>query len=134
MSFYNMLFGKNPLSEIMLKLLDLKEEDCGRFRDAYLTEEGNIIVYTRNGGNNRECWDGGDNCNCPGCIITNKLPKHPNYIRDYDDEFDSTYAYIEFSIPENYKDKVAFLQTGDADLVGEKFKKYIDCLKEVKNE
>ena len=31
------------------------------------------------------------------------MKRHPNYICDYDDEYDNTYAYIEFSVPDKYK-------------------------------
>ena len=134
MSLYNMLFGKNPFSVVLLKMLNLTEDDCGRFRDAFINENGNIVVCTRNGGGNRECWDwaeeyGGDSCNCPGCVITNLLPEHPNYIKDYDDDFDCTYAYIEFSVPDVYKELIEALRSGKEDtLVGEKFKALIDRL------
>lgn len=110
MSFYNMLFGKNPMSSILLKMLDLTEASVGRFRDAYLNEDGTrIIILTRNGGGNRGHWEDDDapegpDCHCPGCVMEYDMPKHPNYITDYDDDFDRTYAYIEFSIPEKFKE------------------------------
>jgi len=99
-------------------MLELSLADVGRFRDAYLNEDGTkIVVYTRNGGGNREHYDdeceAGENCNCTGCIITYQLPKHPNYICDYDDDFDCTYAYVEFSVPEKYKEMAKGLATGE---------------------
>lgn len=132
MSLYNMLFGCNPLTPILLYILDIDQPDgkwkSGRFRDIYLNEDGTkIILFTRNGGGNRSCWrmESGElsvPCYeietkpenlCPGCIITYHLPKHPNYICDYDDEFDSTYAYIEFSVPEKWKELCKQLATGE---------------------
>jgi hypothetical protein len=66
----------------------------GRYRDIYLDETGEkIILRTRNGGGNRPYY----------FWVFENLKYHPNYIRDYDDEFDSTYAYIEFSIPARHK-------------------------------
>ncbi len=134
-----MMFGKNPVSDVLLKLINLTEGDCGRFRDVSLNGEGNIVVYTRNGGGNRDCWnwddsDHSDNksCGCPGCVITHKLPDHPNYIRDYDDDFDCTYAYIEFSPPEEFME--LFKELGkDPELVGEKFNKLIANYKQFKS-
>ena len=129
MSLYNMLFGKNPMSNILLRILNLTENDCGRFRDAYI-EKDKIVIYTRNGGGNRDHWDflyeeydEGEDCPCPGCIIEYKLPEHPNYITDYDDDFDCTYAYIEFSIPDKYKDfiKIVVENQLPVETVNEKF-------------
>ena len=105
---YNMIFGVNPASDFLLALLDLTRNDVGRFRDAYVTEDGKeIAVYTRNGGGNRECYsedaareaeEGG--CSCTGCIITDLLPAHPLYVRDEDDDFDCTYATVYFRVPD----------------------------------
>ncbi len=141
MSLYNMMFGKSPLSDVLLKLINLTQDDCGRFRDVSLTEEGNIIVYTRNGGGNRDCWDwenqgysGSKDCDCPGCVITHKLPDHPNYIRDYDDDFDCTYAYIEFNPPEEFRELFKELGSGKKpELVGEKFNSLIENYKQFKS-
>lgn len=148
--------------------LGLKASDVGRFRDCYLTDKGEIAVYTRNGGGNRErCWHADDpkwadegcggeayqaetdeivhmtvaegeasgykqawtqlgsetqpfrtgkhvmetrhtcghpeseKCVCPACTINYRMPKHPHYLRDEDDDFDSTYATIYFKVPDN---------------------------------
>lgn len=76
----------------------------GRFRDIYLNGDGTkIILYTRNGGGNRDAY----------YYIFDVLREHPNYISDYDDEFDCTYAYLEFSIPEKAKRLCKSLATGD---------------------
>lgn len=128
MSMYNMLFGFSSLAPILLEVLGIDRkidnppeipkgtfndwgypiegkiqpyiDECikkeywvsGRSRDIYLKDE-KIILYTRNGGGNRKCY----------WYIFDILEKHPNYLCDYDDDFDCTYAYIEFSIPEDYK-------------------------------
>ena len=142
MSLYNMLFGTNEIAPVLLFLLDIDQPDekwsSGRFRDIYLNEDGTrIILYTRNGGGNRDHWsfthakyrEGGD-CPCPGCIISYKLPRHPNYIRDYDDSFDSTYAYVEFGVPEQFKEIAESLVTGKKpESIHEKFSTYIERLK-----
>jgi hypothetical protein len=136
MSLYSTLHGKNELSPILLAVLNIDQPDSkwksGRFRDIYLNEDGTkIILYTRNGGGNREhYYDGigeepeGKECHCTGCIITNDLPKHPNYIRDWDDDFDCTYAYIEFSVPKEHEELCKSLATGKKpETISEKFEK-----------
>ena len=136
---YNLLFGQNRIALILLSILNLSTVDVGRFRDAYL-KDGKIIVYTRNGGGNREHWDcefeeyePGPDCPCPGCKISYVLPKHPNYVCDYDDGFDSTYAYVEFSVPEEYCGLVKVLEENQTDY--EKFSAAIEKLKkELKND
>ena len=117
MSMYNLLFGQNEHSELILAMLHLTKEDVGRFRDVFINN-GEIAIYTRNGGGNREHWDfspgasAGEECHCPGCIITYRLPKHPNYLRDKDDNFDFTYATIYFSIPEPMRELADKLESG----------------------
>lgn len=132
MTMYNMMFGQNPLSEIILASLGLTKRDVGRFRDCYVAE-GKIVVYTRNGGGNRECWnqdkDDGE-CNCPGCTINFKLPKHPFYISDEDDEFDSTYASIYFKFPEEYAAGLAALDSGET---WDPDKRWLDLIEKIKN-
>lgn len=39
-------------------------------------------------------------CSCVGCLIEHRLPQHPGYLFDQDDDFDSTYATIYFAVPE----------------------------------
>jgi hypothetical protein len=50
---------------------------------------------------------GSDECACPGCTITYRLPELEGYIRDEDDDFDSTYATIYFRPPEEYREVLA---------------------------
>ena len=137
---YNMLFGVNPAFPILLKALNLiyhgktlnikGKYDPGRFRDIYLSGEGDkILLYTRNGGGNRDCWeeDGCPNFDSntgkylangrlidsrdigkpenhdPSCLVYVNwhLQQHPLYITDYDDDFDCTYATFEFRVPDS---------------------------------
>lgn len=108
MSLYNMLHGVNPASGMLLEWLDIDQEDgnysSGRFRDIYLDEKGvKIILYTRNGGGNREEYQ----------ELIDHLATHPEYLSDYDDDFDCTYAYIEFSVPKEVKRLAKMLATGE---------------------
>lgn len=124
MSMYSIMHGKNPDADILLTILDFDQPEgqwpTGRFRDIYPNADGSeIILYTRNGGGNREHRDNrvgiieGEECLCTACIINHHLPKHPNYLRDWDDDFDSTYAYVAFSVPKEYQDIVKGLSTGE---------------------
>ena len=121
MGLYNMLFGVNPAFPILLSSLNLSyhgeklqidgDYSPGRFRNIFLETDGSkVVLYTRNGGGNRDCWDAGEECETAtkpeehnhGCVayINWKLTQHPLYIRDYDDDFDCTYASFEFNLPE----------------------------------
>ena len=98
MSLYNALFGRNPASRLLLAMLNLTEGDVGRFRDCYLkrdeeTKELCIVVYTRNGGGNRDDYE----------AVTEALQAHPAYLSDADDDFDCTYASYFFKVPEAFK-------------------------------
>lgn len=89
MSFYSMLFGKNPDSEALLNLLGKTQADFGRYRDVFV-ENGYIVVHTRNGGGNREDYED----------VFEEMSMHPWYSHDQDDDFDCTYANIYFKVPE----------------------------------
>lgn len=72
----------------------LGNPDVGRFRDAWV-EKGDdgepvIAIYTRNGGGNREDYED----------VIDGLQGHPLYLRDADDDFDSTYATFYFRTPD----------------------------------
>lgn len=105
MSLYNMLFGTSPLAGITLTALNLTPDNIPRFRDAYYDADKNcLVIYTRTGGGNREYYDEpglyyGEEKTGP---FNSDLVAHPEYIEDYDDDFDSTYAYFRFFIPEAF--------------------------------
>ena len=58
MSLYNLLFGFNPACVTILPMLGRKQEAYPRFRDWFVTDDNNIAIYTRVGGNNRDCGFG----------------------------------------------------------------------------
>jgi hypothetical protein len=123
MSLYNGLFGKNPLNKVLLKMLGLKKEDFGRFRDCYY-EDGAICVYARIGGGNRPDYK----------YVFDFVKKHKNYSCNSDDAFDCTYASIYFNLPEEFKkfkddlDKVTIGQATPSD----KFQEFINKMSEEK--
>ena len=58
-----------------------------RFRGCWLSEDKKrIVVYTRCGGNNRNQGMGDED-----------LLKDPNFVKTYDDSYDSTYGCYEFT-------------------------------------
>lgn len=144
MSMYNMLHGVNPTAGLLLHFLNIDQENkewhSGRFRDIYANAEGTeIILYTRNGGGNREHWSdekqAGPECGCTGCTIEYHLRNHPNYLRDWDDDFDCTYAYIAFSVPAEFVGPVTILATGkEPETIHEKFLKSMEELKGMSKE
>ena len=94
MSLYNYLFGVNENADVLLGVIGFTMEDFGRFRDIFLNPEGTAItVLTRLGGDNRKEYK---------TYISNAR-NNDLYIKDYDDDYDSTYAYFEFGIPEKYQ-------------------------------
>jgi hypothetical protein len=115
MSMYNLLFGANPMSDVLLASIGRTKGDFGRFRDCFVAN-GRIAVYTRNGGGNRDHWDDdtgeGESCDCPGCIITYRAKTWPFYSHDRDDDFDNTYATIYFTFPPEYAEGLAAHDSG----------------------
>lgn len=122
MSLFNMLHGFNPLAGVFLNMLGLEPNDCGRFRDAYLwKDEGGlrIHVYTRNGGGNRDEYR----------PVFEKLRQHHLYERDFDDDFDSTYATIVFHLPQKAKTIKGLDILAEEKLPKDKFKDTLAALK-----
>lgn len=87
-----MMFGVNPAAFLVLPMLGRHASEYPRFRDCFLNEEKQIVVLTRVGGGNRNCGYGEE-----------ELYKDPNFVKTYDDEFDSTYGYYVFNVPEEWK-------------------------------
>ena len=114
--FYNMINGYNPACVLVMPMLGRKQEDYPRFRDCFVTEDENIAIFTRAGGNNRNCGLGEE-----------ELYKDPNYIRTYDDDFDNTYATYEFRVPEKWKKDFDLIIAGNLNEVSDE---YVACLRE----
>lgn len=122
MTMYNLIFGESANADQLLTVLGLSRDDFYRYRDCYLTENGEITVYTRGGGNNREClcserflgefytknFPEHQRCeeveghlHYPGCVAIchGQNRNHPCYVCDADDDFDETYATFYFRVP-----------------------------------
>jgi len=129
-----MLFGVNQATPILLKIIGVEFQEIPRFRDCYIDGD-KIVIYTRTGGGNRECYadkDENGNIDHSECYHTlnDALAEKPNYIIDYNDDYDSTYAYFEFKPLEQYKEIFEALKTGNKpEKVSEKFLKLIKELR-----
>ncbi len=112
MSFYNMLFGENQSSELLLKILGITENDIPRYRDIYWNGK-HIVIYTRTGGGNREFYENeeskilnygeeyGKDYNGP---YNDDLRKIDGFICDFNDDYDCTYASFLYEVPKKYLD------------------------------
>ena len=77
---------------------------------------GNIAIYTRVGGGNRECGYGEE-----------ELYKDENFITTYDDEYDNTYGTYEFRVPKKWEADFKAIIGGRPNEVS---KEYIQYLKD----
>lgn len=113
MSLYNICNGVNPAVFFILPMLGEKHpDDYPRFRDCFLRGDNNEIhVYTRVGGGNKNCGYGEE-----------ELRKHPNYLREFDDEYDCTYATYVFSVPDEFKSDLDLIISGKIKEISEKYK------------
>ena len=107
---------------LLQEAVDTNYFPTGRFRDIYFERDsdgkGKVVLDTRNGGGNRDAYE----------YVFELLSKHPLYITDYDDDFDSTYAYIEFQAPQNVVEFFEDVEANEFDRVGERFKKEIEAI------
>lgn len=97
---YNAIFGMNPATVLVAPMLteERPERYFPRFRDCYV-EDGRIVVYTRVGGGNRF-----ENHGDPDYDFgESKLYELPTFIETYDDDFDSTYGYYVFGVPDEWE-------------------------------
>lgn len=132
MSLYGLLFGENDNANDLQDIIKLENYNVGRYRDIYLrdyTPNSNechysrlspgryIVLLTRNGGGNREDYE----------ESINSLQSHPNYITDWDCDWDCTYAEFVFSIPSAFKDTLRDKKT--AKDRGEAFDDVINAIK-----
>jgi hypothetical protein len=124
MSLYNILFGTNPMSDILLKCLGLTKGEVPRFRDCFL-QDNEIVIHTRTGGDNREEYS----------KENDKLCEIKNYLRDEDDEFDCTYANFYYSFPQEYAEDLQAISEENQDYApSEKWKMLFNAMSDKKND
>ena len=116
---YNMVFGQNQASDAILATLGLKKGDFGRFRDVWV-KDGEICVYTRCGGGNREDYED----------VFDDISKHPNFICDEDDDFGYTYCTFYFTFPERYKDTLQIINDQSIPSGDERWGKFLTDLEQ----
>ena len=93
MSLYKRLFGENEEAPAILGFAGLTRGMFMRYRDCFLNPDGTVVtVITRIGGGNRNEYR----------QAHINIKRHPNYIRDYDDDFDDTYCYFEFKVDDKF--------------------------------
>lgn len=112
MSLYNMINGVNPATFLILPMLGKHPSEYPRFRDCWAGKTSKneevdkfgipvihndpktkiISIYTRVGGNNREDHQ----------EEIDELRAMPEYVGDFDDDFDNTFATFEFNVPEKW--------------------------------
>ena len=106
---YNMLFGQHANADQLLALLGLTPNDIPRYRSCYWDGE-HIVIHTRTGGGNRDYYESEESCRdyypeyfteseSPSGPWNEDLRAVPGYIRDQDDDFDSTYADFFYAPP-----------------------------------
>lgn len=118
MSLYNMLFGTNNAAPVLLAALGVTAGDVPRFRDCFISGD-EIVIHTRTGGGNREAYEEENDALCA----------HPCYLRDEDDDFDSTYANFYFKFPEEYAaDLKALAEQSDSHTPSEKWQALFSAL------
>lgn len=90
MSMMMALVGRTPGAAMLLAAAGLDPQRCGRLRDCFLNSDLQVVVFTRNGGGNRPDYE----------EATEYFRSQPGFVRDYDDDFDSTYAYYVLKMDE----------------------------------
>src|SRR5574344_2958904 len=114
MSLYNMIMGVNPAAFYILPMLGKHPDEYPRFRDCFITEGGNIAVYTRVCGGNRNEGYGEE-----------ELYKMEGFLCTYDDDYDNTYATYEFAVPEKWKSDFDKIVNGKIAEVSDAYKEEI---------
>ena len=118
MSLYNMVNGVNPATFFFLPMLGKHPDEYPRFRDCFLADEehpeynDHIHVYTRTGGGNREEYE----------EENSSMMAMPDYVTNFDDSFDCTYASWAFKVPEKWKEDYEALMRKDFGAVSEAYK------------
>ena len=120
MSLYNMVNGVQPATFFVLPMLGKHPDEYPRFRDCFVGKmfsdnetdqfgipkhkhgkEMLISVYTRVGGGNREDYKD----------EIEKLREMPEYVEDFDNDFDNTFATFVFKVPERFEADFKLLKT-----------------------
>ena len=99
---YNLIAGRHPAAAVLLNALGFEDDDAvsliPRMRDVYLYPE-EIRILTRTGGGNRDEY----------AVENDGLRNRDGFLRDWDDEYDSTYAWWAYSWPAEWRPQLQHL-------------------------
>lgn len=125
MALYTQLFGENKEATSILGFANLNREMFPRYRDVFLCDDGNnVIVYTRIGGPNRNNYK----------QQIKNIKQHKQFIKDYDDEYDNTYAYFKFKVLPEYLDTTKIMFDEEPLTVWKLFERHIENAKDPNSE
>jgi hypothetical protein len=105
-----MVHGVNPATFLILPMLGKHPDEYPRFRDCFITEDDHILILTRVGGPNRDEGYGQE-----------EMEEDPHFIKTYDADWDWTYGYYEFSVPDEWKADFDAIKNG-----GKPSKEYLE--------
>ena len=139
MGMYNLVHGENSGAVVLLGILGLQRDAVPRYRDCWWTGT-EIAIHTRTGGGNREYYESESVCrnNYPEYFDGKEGPSGPwnedlqalpTFLRDEDDDFDSTYATFYFSVPDSLAWMIPALTTQE-ESPGERWEKIIAKLRD----
>lgn len=125
MALYTQLFGENKEATSILGFANLNREMFPRYRDVFLCDDGNnVIVYTRIGGPNRNNYK----------QQIKNIKQHKQFIKDYDDKYDNTYAYFKFKVLPEYIDTTKIMFDEEPLTVWELFERHLKRAKDPNSE
>lgn len=118
MSLYNLINGVNPAAFFFLPMLGHHPDEYPRFRDCFVEQDPDrIVVFTRTGGGNREDY----------AEENHWITTLPGFVSDDDDDFDSTFAYWRFAVPERWSADFSRLINGRAAEVSSEYE--AECIR-----
>ena len=100
-NLYNAICGINQATFLILPMLDRHPDEYPRFRDCFVNDNNQIVVFTRVGGGNRHCG-----------FDEEIIMQDQNFAYTYDDDFDSTYGYYVFNVPDKWKSDFEKIMSG----------------------
>lgn len=134
MSLYNMVHGFNPLAAMVLAMVGIEASAVPRFRDAYYDGE-HLCIHTRTGGGNRPYYESPQSYrdetgeDSAGGCWNEDLRALPGFVRDEDDDYDSTYATFYFEVPERFAWFKDWASDKAAESPAERWQKAIDHIR-----
>jgi hypothetical protein len=129
MSLYNLMNGMNAeLAILMSPFLPRPADQFPRFRNCFIQADdyhgeakGDIFVYTRMGGGNRECWINEPPHEAKDCNACDANELEALAVARYDDEFDSTYSTFVFKVSDEDRADYDALVTGNMGALSDRY-------------